>query len=114
VALAGDALQATSADATGAEPAGAPPRPNEGESSATAAPLPGAPGDLIRRALRLLGEKRGDVWVNKREIWPMVKRLDPTFELAEHGFTTFSAMLKSLEEMIETRKGEYDQQVRLR
>ncbi|TFZ05588.1 NYN domain-containing protein [Ramlibacter henchirensis] len=76
--------------------------------------LPVAPTDLLRRALRLLAEKRGDVWVNTADIWPMVKRLDPTFELAEHGFTTFSGMLKALDTMIEVRKGENDQQVRLR
>jgi uncharacterized LabA/DUF88 family protein len=73
-----------------------------------------APTDLLRRALRLLAEKRGDVWVNEADIWPMVKRLDPTFELAEHGFTTFSGMLKALDTLIEVRKGDNDQQVRLR
>lgn len=79
-----------------------------------AAPPPDAAMDLVRRALRLLAEKRGDAWVDEGEIWPMVKRLDPTFDFGEHGFTTFSGMLKSLEAMIELRKGENDQQVRLR
>lgn len=73
----------------------------------------GEPVELIRRALRLLAEKRADVWVNKAEIWPMVKRLDPTFDLNEHGHTTFSGMLKALGDLVEVRKGEYDQQVRL-
>ena len=77
-----------------------------------AVPMPGM--DLIRRALRLLAEKRGDAWVDEAEIWPMVKRLDPTFDFGEHGFATFSGMLKSLEAMIEVRTGENDQQVRLR
>jgi len=72
------------------------------------------PTDLIRRALRLLAQQRGDAWVNKGEIWPMMKRLDPTFELAEQGFTTFSALLKSLEAVIEIREGENGPQVRLR
>lgn len=79
-----------------------------------APPPPDAAMDLIRRALRLLAEKRGDAWVDEGEIWPMVKRLDPTFDFGEHGFTTFPGMLKSLEAMIELRKGENDQQVRLR
>lgn len=79
-----------------------------------APPPPDAAMDLVRRALRLLAEKRGDAWVDEGEIWPMVKRLDPTFDFGEHGFTTFSGMLKSLEAMIEVRKGENDQQVRLR
>lgn len=81
---------------------------------APATPAAHTPTDLLRRALRLLAEKRGDAWVNKAEIWPMVKRLDPTFELTEHGYATFSSMLKALDTMIEVRKGEYDQQVRLR
>jgi len=44
----------------------------------------------------------------------MVKRLDPTFDVTEHGYTTFSGMLKDMDELVEVRKGEYDQQVRLR
>lgn len=70
--------------------------------------------DLVRRALRLLAERRDDPWVNKAEILPMVKRLDPTFDVTEHGYTSFSAMLKDMEAVVEVRKGEYDQQVRLR
>jgi uncharacterized LabA/DUF88 family protein len=102
--------------AVGSEPLASP----VGEVTAAAAtedasPSPASgPIDLVRRALRLLAEKRGDAWVNKAEIWPMVKRLDPTFELSEHGYTTFSGMLKGLETLIEVRKGENDQQVRLR
>lgn len=59
----------------------------------------GSPKHLVRRALRLLAEKKADVWVNKAEIWPMVKRPDPTFELAERGYTTISGMLKALTEI---------------
>jgi hypothetical protein len=90
-----------------------------------AQPLPGrhadsetdtatTPKDLLRRALRLLADKKGEPWINKAEIGPMVKRLDPTFDLAEHGYASFSAMLKALESMLEVRKGEDGQQVRLR
>ncbi len=70
--------------------------------------------DLLRRAVRLLAEKKGDAWVNKAEIWPMIKRLDPTFDLKEEGHTSFSAMVKSLEVVVEVKKGENDQLVRLR
>ena len=42
------------------------------------------------------------------------KRLDPTFDVTEHGFTTFSGMLKGMEALVEVRKGENDQQLRLR
>jgi hypothetical protein len=44
----------------------------------------------------------------------MVKRLDPTFELNEHGFASFPGMLKALPDLVEIRKGEHDQQVRLK
>jgi uncharacterized LabA/DUF88 family protein len=72
------------------------------------------PGELLRRALRQLAKKRGEPWVNKAEVGPMIKRLDPTFDLSEHGYASFSAMLKGMESLVETRKGEFDQQVRLR
>ena len=70
--------------------------------------------ELMRRAVRLLAEKKGDAWVNKGEIWPMIKRLDPTFDLKEHGHTSFSGMVKALEAVVEVKKGENDQLVRLR
>ena len=79
-----------------------------------AAPLAGEPAELLRRALRLLAESRNDVWVDTGDIGPMVKRLDPTFELAEHGFANFDAMLKALEPMVEAREGDNGRQVRLR
>lgn len=78
------------------------------------APIGDAPADLLRRALRLLSEKKGDAWVNKAEILPMIRRLDPTFNLKEHGHTSFSAMVKSLDTVVETRSGANDQQLRLR
>mgnify|MGYP003575948341 FL=1 len=83
-------------------------------SPEVAAPVADAPADLLRRALRLLSEKKGDAWVNKAEILPMIRRLDPTFNLKEHGHTSFSAMVKSLDAIVETRAGTNDQQLRLR
>jgi hypothetical protein len=44
----------------------------------------------------------------------MIKRLDMTFDLAEHGYASFSAMLKGFEEMLEVRKVNTIEQVRLR
>lgn len=70
---------------------------------------------VIERAVRLLAETKGDPWVNKAPIFNMVKRLDPTFDPKEFGHATFSAMLKKLEgTMFDTRKGEFDQQLRIR
>jgi hypothetical protein len=71
--------------------------------------------DTVKRAIQLLADSKGDPWVNKAAIWHMVKRLDPTFDPKEFGYTPFSAMLKAMEGgMVEVRKGQYDQQIRLR
>jgi hypothetical protein len=68
----------------------------------------------IVRAITLLAEAKGDPWVNKAPVFNMVKRLDPTFDPKEFEFSTFASMLKSLEgRLISTRKGEFDQQVRV-
>ena len=83
-------------------------------AQATAAAPEHASADLVRRAVRLLSEKKGEAWVNKAEVWPMIKRLDPTFDLKEQGFSSFAALVKSLDGILEVRKGEGDQQVRLR
>jgi uncharacterized LabA/DUF88 family protein len=78
-------------------------------------PRPGGlSADLLRRAIRLLAEKKGDVWVNKAEIWPMIKRLDPTFDLKENGHTSFSGMVKSLADLVEVQKGADNQLLRLK
>lgn len=84
------------------------------DAPATAGPDATTPKDLLRRALRLMADRKGEPWINTAEIAPMLKRLDPTFDLAEHGYASFSAMLKALESMLEVRKGEEGQQVRLR
>ena len=83
-------------------------------ASEAAAPAADAPADLLRRALRLLSDKNGDAWVNEAEVLPMIRRLDPTFHLKEHGHASFSAMVKSLDWLVETRAGASDRQLRLR
>lgn len=109
---------ATALDAVPSAPEAS--KPSEVASASSPEPVPpdsaerSSPPEILGRALRLLADKRGEPWVNKAEIWPMIKRLDPTFSLAENEFPTFSAMLKGLEAMVEVRKGEFDQQVRLK
>jgi len=91
--------------------------PGAGDVSATPEAMPApanVPAELLRRAVRLLSEKKGDAWVNKAEVLPMIKRLDPTFNLKEHHFTSLSAMVKSLDSVVETRVGPNDQQLRVR
>lgn len=82
-------------------------------ASESPAPLNGA-AELLRRAVKLLVETKGDPWVNKGSIWHMIKRLDPTFDPKEHGYANFPAMVKALESVVEVKKGESDQIVRLK
>jgi uncharacterized LabA/DUF88 family protein len=70
--------------------------------------------ELLRRAVTLLTETKGDPWVNKGSIWHMIKRLDPTFDPKEHGYANFAAMVKALDSVVEVKKGDSDQVVRLR
>jgi uncharacterized LabA/DUF88 family protein len=92
-----------------------PPAPPAAGQDAVPAPTPEQLAvATVERAIRLLAETKGDAWVNKAPIFNLVKRIDPTFDPKEFGHTTFSAMLKTLEgSLLETRKGEFDQQVRL-
>jgi hypothetical protein len=73
-----------------------------------------SPRELLTRAIRLLADKKGESWIAKAEVGPMIKRLDPTFDLAGNGYSSFSAMLKAFDAIVEVRKGENHHQVRLR
>ena len=78
-------------------------------------PTPPDPAaDMLGRAIKLLTETKGDSWVNKGSIWHMIKRLDPTFDPKDHGHANFPAMVKALDLLIEVKKGDSDQLVRLR
>lgn len=89
--------------------------------SQPASQIPAAPpepvnpaAEMFKRAIRLLAETKGDSWVNKGSIWHMIKRLDPTFDTKDHGYASFSAMVKAFDSLVEIRKGESDQVLRLR
>lgn len=75
---------------------------------------PDPAAEIMRRAVRLLAENRGEPWVHKAAIWPMIKRLDSTFDPRECGHAGFAEMVKALDNIIEVRKGEFDHEVRLR
>jgi hypothetical protein len=87
--------------------------PNGNGSSASPAVPPDAI-DLIRRAIGRLAANTGEPWVLKATIRPMVQRLDPTFDEKTYGAATFSALLKKHEDVLEVRKGQYDQEYRVR
>ena len=72
-----------------------------------------AMAELVCRAITLLSERRGEVWVQKAGLRPFIQRMDPTFHESNFGFDTFSDLLDSLGEMIESRRGEHDQELRI-
>ena len=89
--------------------------PKPGEGQAVTRPPPTDPAaDMLKRAVRLLSETKGEPWVNKGSIWHMIKRLDPTFDTKDFGHANFSEMVKALDAIVEVRKGESDHVVRLR
>jgi hypothetical protein len=40
---------------------------------------------MLKRAVRLLAEIKGESWVNKANVWPMIRRLDPTFDTKDRA-----------------------------
>lgn len=71
-------------------------------------------GDILRRAIRLLSETKGEAWVGKGSVWHMIKRLDSTFNPKDHGFDSFVDMVKAMDALVEVKKGDSDHLLRLR
>jgi len=91
-------------------------RPVEEQLDAVESEVPARPEaiDLIRRAIARLAANKGEPWVLKAAIRPMVLRLDSTFDEASYGASTFSELLKKHDAVLEERKGQYDREYRLR
>jgi hypothetical protein len=84
-------------------------------SEREASSVPADPvAEMLRRAVRLLAESKGEAWVHKASVWPMMKRLDSTFDLKDHGYSSFSEMLKAMDVVVEIKKGDTDHLLRLR
>ncbi len=86
-------------------------RARRAESSSSAQP---DAVELIRRAIGRLAANKGGPWVLKATIRPMVLRLDPTFDEKSYGASTFSELLKKHDDVLEVRKGQHDQEYRVR
>ena len=84
------------------------------QSAPSKPPAPVEAIDLIRRAIGRLAANKGEPWVLKATIRPMVQRLDPTFDEKTYGAATFSALLKKYEDVLEIRKGQFDQEYRVK
>ena len=89
--------------------------PKPSEAKDTSPPPPADPAaEMLKRAVRLLAETKGEAWVHKANVWPMIKRLDSTFDTKDHGYASFAEMLKALDTVIEIKKGETDHLLRVR
>ncbi|MGY0197651.1 NYN domain-containing protein [Leptothrix sp. BB-4] len=70
--------------------------------------------ELVRRAIDLLSQRRGDAWVQKAGVRPVIQRMDPTFQESTYGWSSFSELLQAMPDLVEVRKGEFDHEVRLK
>lgn len=75
---------------------------------------PEDPRELVRRALTRLAQSKGEPWVNKAGVRPYIQRMDSTFHENRYGFATFSELLASMADLVESRRGEHDHELRLR
>ncbi|MGE4049714.1 MAG: NYN domain-containing protein [Piscinibacter sp.] len=90
------------------------PKPCEAKDTPPPPPPADPAAEMLKRAVRLLAETKSEAWVHKASVWPMIKRLDPTFDTKDYGHASFAEMLKALDTVIEIKKGEKDHLVRLR
>lgn len=70
--------------------------------------------ELVIKAIRMLAAGRGESWVLKAAVRPLVKRLDPAFDERNFGFTTFAGLLTALDGSIIERPGEFDHELAVR
>jgi len=69
---------------------------------------------LVCKAISRLAESRGDPWVQKAGLRPYMQRMDPTFHESNFGYSSFGEMLKAMGDIVETRRGKFDHELRLR
>jgi len=70
--------------------------------------------ELVHKAIVRLSQTRGETWIQKARLRPFIQRMDPTFNESNFGFHSFSEMITSMSDLVETRKGEFDHELRLR
>lgn len=82
--------------------------------AATPAAKQQAARDLVSKAMTRLSQTRGERWIQKARVRPFIQRMDPTFNESNFGYRSFSEMIASMADLVETRKGEFDHELRLR
>jgi len=69
--------------------------------------------ELVAKAVRRLGQMRGERWIQKARLRPYIQRMDPTFHEASYGYNSFNELLATMDDLVETRRGEFDHELRL-
>jgi NYN domain-containing protein/OST-HTH/LOTUS domain-containing protein len=70
--------------------------------------------ELVSKAIARLMQTRGEAWIQKARLRPYIQRMDPTFHESNFGFANFNEMLASMKDLVESRKGKFDHELRLR
>lgn len=69
---------------------------------------------LLRRAIAALESREGSPWIMRVKIKPMMLRLDPSFDEANHGHSNFTAFLEASTDVIELKETKGDVMVRVK
>jgi len=69
---------------------------------------------LLRRAIGALESREGSPWIMRVKIKPMMLRLDPSFDEANHGHSNFTAFLEASTEVVELKETKGDVMVRVK
>jgi len=70
--------------------------------------------ELLVKAVRVVMQTTGENFALKAAVKPMMVRLDGSFDEANYGFSSFSAMLDACRDVVALSAGQYDQLVMLR
>ena len=70
--------------------------------------------ELVIKAITRLSQTRGETWIQKARLRPLIQRMDPTFNESSFGFRSFIEMMASMSDLVESRKGKFDHELRLR
>lgn len=70
--------------------------------------------ELVSKAITRLRRTRGETWIQKARLRTLIQRMDPTFNESNFGFRSFSEMIASMDDLVETRKAESDHELKLR
>jgi len=69
---------------------------------------------LLRRAIGALESREGSPWIMRVKIKPMMLRLDPSFDEANHGYSNFTAFLEGCTDVIDLKETNSDVLVRVK